>query len=175
MPIALACRVLLLGLTLLASEGSEGASREPPRLRIGASLPALTVPRLGGDPVNLDALHGKVAVLATYAHYCDACHRMLPVLLRLVRQVRNEVGRDIPLFVVALGGAPEPAVTASTGADVTWLIDQDGQAEEALDPQTLPCTFIVDASGTIRQINRGFGSGYEKRVAGWLRSLAGAK
>ncbi len=46
-----------------------------------------------------------------------------------------------------------------------------GEARRMFDPQRYPCTFLIDAAGVVRRINRGFGPGYPARMERWLREL----
>lgn len=150
-----------------------GAARaeDHPRLRIGDTLPDLVVQRLAGEPLHLSSLHGEAAVIAVYSSFCEPCHRMLPIVVKLVDQINKQANIRIPLFVIAVDGNVEQDLVARYGPSITWLLDHDGAAQAAFDPQTLPCTFLADDTGTVRHINRGYGQGYEKRVGDWLRAL----
>jgi hypothetical protein len=140
-------------------------------LRIGDKIPNLTLDRLGGEPMPLRNLYGQPAVIATYSSSCEPCHRMLPVLVEIVRLVNDKAHAAVPLIVIAMEGEVEAETNLRLGSQVTWLLDTDGSAQYAFDPQILPCTFLTDASATVRKINRGFGPGYEQRVTKWLEAL----
>jgi len=62
-------------------------------------------------------------------------------------------------------GAPVPP-----GALVA--LDPDGVAARRWGANRLPTTFLVDATGVVRHINRGWGPGYRERLTRWLRNIA---
>jgi thiol-disulfide isomerase/thioredoxin len=131
------------------------------------------LPQIGGGRLRLHDLRGRVLAISFYSSYCPPCRKELPTLLRLL----DRVNRDLPpekrvvALVVAIDAPPDARLLRELGPRLRWLLDGEGKARTAFDPRTYPCTFLIDSHGTVRHINRGYGSGYEARVEGWLRGL----
>jgi hypothetical protein len=76
------------------------------------------------------------------------------------------------LVIVDVGEAAEKVAafyathTVPKGAKL--VLDRDGTAARLWGQDRFPTTFVIDAAGIIRHINRGFGPGYEQRLRGWL-------
>jgi thiol-disulfide isomerase/thioredoxin len=166
-PVVAALGVLCLLVTL-------PAGGVPYRLRIGDTMPDVELPRLEGGALRLGTLRGQIVTLSFYSPYCEPCRRELPALKRAVERVTRDRGTAITVVIVVTEDRP-PAELVKEHAGALWLLDTDNRARGAFDPRTLPCTFLVDAKGKVRHINRGFGSGYEARVEKWLRGIAGGR
>jgi cytochrome c biogenesis protein CcmG, thiol:disulfide interchange protein DsbE len=165
--------VQLIGL-LAALLAAPPASAKDYRLRIGDAMPALELPRLEGGSLRLASLRGSLVALSFYSPYCEPCERELPVLQRVVARVARDTGVRIVTVIIVAEGRPGAELVKQHAA-ARWLLDEKGRARAAFDPGTFPCTFLIDGKGTVKHINRGFGSGYEARVERWLRGLAAAK
>ena len=145
-----------------------------PRLRIGDALPDVVLPDAKGKPLRLRSLGGQILAISFYSRYCRSCQRELPALERVVEQVRRGSKVPLQLLAIAVDGSPPAALAARLGARLRWLFDRHGAARRAFDPQRYPCTFLVTGTGRVRHINRGFGPGFERRVARWLERMVAA-
>jgi cytochrome c biogenesis protein CcmG, thiol:disulfide interchange protein DsbE len=142
----------------------------PYRLLIGDPMPDVGLTRLDGSRIRTTSLRGRPVALTFFSPYCAPCQAELPVLGRVVERVNGAATGRLRMVVIATDARPDAAAIAKA-PNADWLIDQDDTARAAFDPRTFPCTFLADQTGTVRHINRGFGSGYEARVEQWLRSM----
>jgi peroxiredoxin len=142
----------------------------PYRLLIGDPIPDIELVRLDGSRVRTAALRGHKVALTFYSPYCAPCQAELPTLARVVDRLNLGAPDRVQMVVIAVDGNPD-AATMATAPKAEWLVDADDKARGAFDPRTLPCTFLIDQTGTVRHINRGYGKGYELRVERWLRSM----
>ena len=73
------------------------------------------------------------------------------------------------------GEAPETVRRHYAGlvlpTTVHVVLDEKGDAATAWGHRRFPTTFLVDAAGVVRFINRGFGPGYAARIAQHLAAL----
>jgi hypothetical protein len=81
----------------------------------------------------------------------------------------------VQLILVDLGEPPAVArrwaMGAELPADAIVALDPHGVAARRWGANRLPTTYIVDARGVVRHMNRGWGPGYRARMLRWLRAL----
>jgi thiol-disulfide isomerase/thioredoxin len=140
--------------------GPASASADP---IIGEMAPPL------GDPALTAALTSGVVVVDFFATWCGPCHEAMAVLDELVRR------RGLQLVVVDVG-EPAERVHAFFAAHplppgARLVVDGEGEAARRWGQHRFPTTFVL-GGGKIRHINRGFGSGYARRLDQWVAGTA---
>ena len=153
---------------LASDQHSLDAGRRP---GVGDAAPSLELDTLDGEVFRQSQLAGQVTVVDFVATWCRPCREARRDLTRILA----ELGPRIRIVLVDVSEDPA-LVRRSLDADrppigTTVLLDRDGAAARRWGQDRFPTTFLLDQSGVIRHINRGWGPGYRERVAGWLRQM----
>lgn len=134
-------------------------TREPGPTDVGAAAPALRLPLVSGDTVELAEQRGRVVMLNIWATWCPPCITELPSMQRAY-----EAHRDAGLEIIAVAVDHRPGVTAPDGRVVGVVsefvdrfgltfpvaLDPTGGTERLLGVSALPTTFLIDRDGRIR-------------------------
>ena len=139
-------------------------------MQIGDPARALDLPALDGKLIKTQQLQGRVTAVDFFATWCGPCHEAMAALDQIARSeprlqlVIVDVGEDPAVVRAFFAQHPPPP-----GARV--VIDRDGSAGRRWGQRRFPTTFLLDAGGVVRHINRGYGPGYGARIANWVRTL----
>ena len=144
--------VVSLVVSLVLVVGGAAASADP---IIGERAPPL------GDV----ALAKGVVLVDFFATWCGPCHLAMAALDDIARR------RGVPLVVVDVG-EPQERVQAWFAAHplppgARLVEDPTAEAARRWGQHRFPTTFVL-GGGVIRHINRGYGSGYPRRLDAWV-------
>ncbi|HEY2900016.1 MAG TPA: TlpA disulfide reductase family protein [Polyangia bacterium] len=155
-------------LSLLALLAQELAS--PPPL-IGDAAPALVVDDADGRTTPPPVFTGKVTVIDFFATWCGPCQRAH----RDLSALSATFGDAVTLLFVDVN--EDPAVvgrflaSANLPKGARVVLDRTGANARRWGQDRFPTTFLIDAGGIVRHINRGWGPGYQARLGRWLRAM----
>jgi thiol-disulfide isomerase/thioredoxin len=129
-----------------------------------------TLRPLGGAPISLAQLKGKVVFLNFWSTTCIPCIAEMPGITALYNSLKAE-----PVAFVAVTQDDEKSVRAflheyPIGVPV-YLAGRDVPAD--LTPGGLPTTFILDREGAVVYREIGAANWNDDRVRTFLRNLAG--
>jgi peroxiredoxin len=139
---------MLLRLSLLSFLLASCASAPAPR-PARTELPAVELLTLEGQPTRLQqALEGKVALVAIWATWCEACASEFEALARLAERADAKGG---VVVAVAVGEKRSTVAefVARRGLKYSQLVDEDFRLADALGQNRVPTTLVVDREGRI--------------------------
>ena len=152
------------------------------RRRAGASpcrrWPALPVPRrrsstwprASGKDVSLTQYQGQVVMINFWASWCGPCRQEMPLLESIYKKY-NKLGFTL------LGVNVEPDSKAAedwlkaTPVSFPILFDKDSKVSKLYDVAGMPSTVIIDRSGKVRVLHRGYKPGDENEYLDSIRTL----
>ena len=104
---------------------------------------------LGGTPVSLSAMRGKVVLLTFWATWCGVCRRELPNLENLYQNLKGH--DDFAVLTINLDQRSEsvPPFVRKNDYQFPVLLDADNRVSTAYDVSGIPANFIIDRSGKI--------------------------
>ncbi len=140
--------IALVVVVLIAAFYPNGGQASGPSQAIGARMPDIALPTIGGATVDLAGLRGRWILVNVWATWCGPCRREMPALQRLSRA---QSGR---LVVVAVDQGEDAATVKAfvSRFGVAFPVALDGR--QLLGTQLhlvgLPSSFFIDRNGIIR-------------------------
>jgi cytochrome c biogenesis protein CcmG, thiol:disulfide interchange protein DsbE len=148
-----------------AKDATEGAHP-----LIGAPAPAFQTSSVNGKgKVSMSALNGKVVIVDFWATWCEPCKKSFPKLQELNTKYQGG------LQIVGISeddektGIPEFGSSYSASFPLVW--DENKTFASKWSPGSMPSTFIVDRTGVVRFVHRGYHDGEELEIEKELKSL----
>jgi cytochrome c biogenesis protein CcdA/thiol-disulfide isomerase/thioredoxin len=116
---------------------------------------------LGGKPLSINSLRGKVVLVDFWTYSCINCQRTLPHVeawySRYAKYGFVVVGVHTPEFAFEHVVSNVRAQSASLGVHYPVAIDDDYATWNAYDNEYWPADYLVDAQGDVRHVHFGEG------------------
>jgi peroxiredoxin len=109
--------------------------------------PAMSMKPIDGEPLELNALKGKIVVLNFWATWCGPCVKEIPDLIELAEQ-----GRDQGVIVIGISDEDETKIrnfTEKRGVKYP-MVSGAGWPAPFHQINAVPTTFVIDGDGMIR-------------------------
>ena len=147
--------IINIALLLLLSTNTLFASAE----LVGDTAPDFTLRSNQGENKKLSELRGRVVLINFWASWCGPCTQELPKLSEL-KVLHGDDGFE--LLAINIDEEPEKAMKLmkKLGVDLTVLFDADKQVSKQYQIDAMPMTIILDRSGEVRYIHRGYKESY---------------
>jgi peroxiredoxin len=132
--------------------------------------PAFTLAARSGQDVSLAQYKGKVVMINFWASWCGPCRQEMPLLESIYKKY-NKMGFTM------LGVNVEPDSNAAnewlkaTPVSFPILYDRDSKVSKLYDVAGMPSTVIIDRSGKLRVLHRGYKPGDENEYLDSIRTL----
>jgi peroxiredoxin len=132
--------------------------------------PAFTLASRAGQNVSLGQYRGQVVMINFWASWCGPCRQEMPLLESIYRKY-NRMGFTL------LGVNVEPDSNAAnewlkaTPVSFPILYDRDSRVSKLYDVAGMPSTVIIDRSGKLRVLHRGYKPGDENEYLDSIRTM----
>lgn len=139
-------------------------------------VPNLTLKTLDGKTVNLQdyAKNGKITVVSFWATWCSPCKKELDAIADLYEDWQADY--DVELVAITIDTrralAKVPGIVETKGWEYTVLVANEQDAQNALNFQTIPQTFLIDVNGNIVWDHNGYVPGDEAELEDVIAKLA---
>ncbi len=136
----------------------------------GSPAPAFTLGSSAGSNVNLAQYKGQVVMLNFWASWCGPCRQEMPLLESIYKKY-NRMGFTL------IGVNVEPDSNAAnqwlkqTPVSFPILYDKDSKVSRMYDVAGMPSTVIIDRTGKVRVLHRGYKPGDENEYLDSIRTL----
>jgi len=152
------------------TEGGSGSNDKGPA-EVGKAAPDLAVKTVNGKgEITRDSLAGKVAIVDFWATWCGPCKQSFPKLEELAKQNQGKV----QVVGISVDDKSDGVADFAKSNGATFAIGwDDGHAiANRWKVDSMPTTYILDSSGTIRYIHAGYHDGEADTIAKELATLS---
>jgi cytochrome c biogenesis protein CcmG, thiol:disulfide interchange protein DsbE len=138
---------------------------------VGKPAPDLSIQTVNGKgQITRESLSGKVAVVDFWATWCGPCKQSFPKLEELAKQNAGKV-QVIGISVDDKSdGVADFAKSNGATFPIGW--DDGHSIANRWKVDSMPTTYILDSSGTVRYIHAGYHDGEADAIAKELATLA---
>jgi peroxiredoxin len=136
----------------------------------GGPAPQFTLAARSGQDVSLAQYKGQVVMINFWASWCGPCRQEMPLLESIYKKY-NKMGFTL------LGVNVEPDSQAAnewlkqTPVSFPILYDKDSKVSKLYDVAGMPSSVIIDRSGKLRVLHRGYKPGDENEYLDSIRTL----
>lgn len=137
---------------------------------IGTVAPDFTLRSSLGKNLKLSEYRGQVVMINFWATWCAPCRQEIPELNRLYEQYQR-VGFVLLGVNVDDNTKAAQELSKQLGVRFPVLFDTAKQVSGRYDIDAMPSTLLIDRSGKVRYLHRGYRRGVEKEYEERLREL----
>ena len=142
---------------------------------VGEKAPDFMLKTLQGKKIRLHDLRGQVVLLDFWASWCGPCKLEMPYL-NMLQKIYGREGFKVVAVNIDNKFPNAVKFIEKTGVKLVVLWDGKKQVVKSYDVDTMPTSFLIDQTGTIRHINSGFQTedfqSYKKQTARLLNNKA---
>lgn len=132
--------------------------------------PDFTLKSNTGKNIRLAELRGNVVMLNFWASWCAPCRKEMPLLDGLSDRY-GAAGFTLLGVNVEKDGTAGDKIIKELGVKFPILYDSESKVSQAYNVDAMPTTVMIDKSGEIRYVNRGYRAGDEDKYRKQIREL----
>ncbi|MBS2011640.1 MAG: TlpA family protein disulfide reductase [Deltaproteobacteria bacterium] len=153
-----------------APTGEAGGKNDGPA-EVGKPAPDLSITTVNGKgSVSMESLKGKVAVIDFWATWCGPCKQSFPKLEELAKKFSGKVEIVGVSVDDSKDGVAEFAKEHGATFPIGW--DDGHTIANRWKVGTMPTTYVVDSTGTVRFIHDGYHDGEADKISKELAELS---
>lgn len=142
---------------------------------VGAPAPVLQGRDRHGEAIDLKSLRGKVVILTFWASWCGPCRAELAMLDRLARGTDGD-----RMAIIAVNFREDRAAYARylrtfEGSPIRFAHDPSGQMSAPYGVRALPHMVLIDHTGQVARVHRGYSEAMQDRFNAEIRGLMRAQ
>jgi peroxiredoxin len=132
--------------------------------------PAFTLNDLSGASRALSQYKGQVVMVNFWATWCGPCQQEMPLLDQMYKKFKP-VGFTLIGVNVDKDAPPVKDLLARKPVSFPVLLDPTNAVSKAYHLDEMPSSVIIDKTGTIRYVHRGYKPGDENEYQDRIRQL----
>jgi peroxiredoxin len=132
--------------------------------------PQFTLASKGGKDVSLSQYKGQVVMLNFWASWCGPCREEMPLLESIYKKY-NRLGFTMIGVNVEPDSKAADEWLKATPVSFPILYDTDSKVSKLYAVAGMPSTVIIDRSGNLRMLHRGYKPGDENEYLDSIRAL----
>lgn len=157
---------------MVPTAGGGGESNDKGPAEVGKQAPDLSIQTVNGKgQITRESLSGKVAIVDFWATWCGPCKQSFPKLEELAKQNSGKV----QVIGISCDDPDKKDSVAewakSNGATFPIGWDDGHTIASRWKVDSMPTTFILDSTGTVRYIHAGYHDGEADQIAKELATL----
>ena len=140
----------------------------------GQPAPNFALPDAQGSVVTLESLRGQVVYVDFWASWCAPCRRSFPWMNEM-RQKYGGKGFVIVAVNVDKKRADAEKFLAQIPATFPVVFDEAGTSPAAFGVKGMPSSYLIDTSGNVVFIERGFMDEHRAELEDRIKSLLASR
>lgn len=141
-------------------------------IEAGQAAPAFSLPTAKGDAIALDKLKGKVVYVDFWASWCGPCRRSFPWMAEM-QQKYGAKGFTVVAVNVDKKRSDAERFLEKTPAGFTVVYDEAGTTPAAYAVKGMPSSYLIDPSGKVTFVERGFLDEHKAEIEQKIAALVG--
>lgn len=154
-------KIIVITTALLFSSHAISASK---------AAPNFTLKSYSGKNIKLSEYRGQVVLLNFWASWCGPCRTEMP-LLENIHQKYKKLGFTVMGVNVEEDNAKAKNIVKDNKLTFPILFDTENKVSELFQVSAMPSTIIIDRSGNMRYLHKGYKPGDEAEYAKWIKKL----
>ncbi|HVM89761.1 MAG TPA: TlpA disulfide reductase family protein [Puia sp.] len=123
--------------------------------KINEAAPAISLPDMTGEIINLSSYKGKVVLLDFWASWCGPCRRNNPHLVKFYKKYHP---KGLEILSVSIDSDQDAWKAAVKHDKLEWAQVNDNKGWDASSATTygvdaIPASFLIDRNGIVHSIN----------------------
>jgi peroxiredoxin len=153
-PVVIGLSLIGFAILSLASQNSNGAAADLSSVvpvKVSFAAPELSLQNINGKTESFSDFRESVVLINNWATWCPPCKAEMPTLAAYY----NEHNSEGFMIIAIEAGDPIEGVSKfaqSYGLNFSVWLDPNGASLKAFGNGTLPTSYVVDRSGTVRYV-----------------------